>query len=51
MIKLYELNDKFAKIPKLGKLQILIYPLICFGLLAFAIVLITVVNYLNLIIS
>lgn len=34
MDKLYDLNSKFAKIWKLGKLQILFYPAVCFGLLA-----------------
>lgn len=45
MEKLYALNNQLAKICKLGKLQVFLYPLICFGLLAAAIILIAVLQY------
>lgn len=45
MEKLYEINNIFAKIWKLGKLQAFMYPAICFGLLAGAIIFIAILQY------
>lgn len=47
MDKLYEINNKLAKIWKLGKLQAFMYPAICFGLLASAAVIISIMQYLQ----
>jgi hypothetical protein len=46
MEKLYELNKMLAKVWKLGKLQAFLYPAICFGLLAGAIFVIAVLQYI-----
>jgi hypothetical protein len=47
MEKLYDFNSKLAKIWKLGKLQILVYPMIGFALLAAAIILIALFQYIE----
>ena len=47
MEKLYELNSMLAKIWKLGKLQAFLYPVICFSLLAGAIIIIALLQYIE----
>lgn len=47
MDKLYKINDQLAKIWKLGKLQIFVYPMICFGLLACGIIFMALVQWIN----
>ncbi|MEW5820115.1 MAG: hypothetical protein AB1782_07970 [Cyanobacteriota bacterium] len=47
MEKLYELNKMLAKVWKLGKLQAFVYPAICFALLAAAIILIAILQYIE----
>lgn len=47
MQKLYDLNDKLAKIWKLGKFQAFLYPFICFALLAAAIILFAILDYIE----
>lgn len=51
MEKLYKLNNILAKIWKLDKLQVFVYPMICFAILASGIVVIAGVQFLSTIIK
>lgn len=46
-----KINAKLAKIPKFGKLQLFIYPMIAFGLLAMGVAIIALTTYVNIILT
>lgn len=51
MEKLYKLNDLLAKIWKFDKLQVFVYPMICFVILASGIVVIALFQFLSTVVK